>query len=281
MESTTMKRIIVLTLLACLTAPLLAQPETASPEQPSGEPEGAEPGSVEPRRGVSPTGEPRFPGTRDRSRPDWERGFGASRNPRVWQRFAPGEPIDDATWARVEPFLRDNGPNRFAIYSRLVEKFGADSQQVRVARQRIGGRVRALEHLAKADPEMHEIAIEQFRLEDQIIAAMRKAQRQPSEASRDEVRAQVRALVINNFREREARLDRLRNMLVQEERLLLNDRDRLDDLTERQVSRFREELQHFADAERPGHAPRREGEGLRQEPDAEPGSPPDAGREPE
>jgi hypothetical protein len=203
---------------------------------------------------------------RDRGRPDGERVFGPSRNPRVWQRFAPGQPIDDATWTRIQPFLQTNSPNRMEIHQRLVDSFGADSPQVRIARQRIGGRVLALEAIEREDPEMHEIALEQFTLEDQIIAAMREASREQTEEARQEAQSLVRALVLNNLREREARLERLRAMLDREEQLLQRDRDQVDNLTERQARRFREEYRQLVEPPPSGEAmPAPEGDPHKEE----------------
>lgn len=258
--------VLLLWVCAGLAAPAWAQPADPPP------PDKAAPGER-----MSPPVERPFPGMRDRRGPDGDRGFGPSRNPRVWQRFAPGQPIDDATWERIQPFLQQNAPNRMEIHRRLVEHFGPDSPQVRMARQRIGGRVLALESMQNEDPEMHEIALEQFTLEDQIIAAMRKASREQTDSARQEVQSLIRTLVLNNLREREARLERLRAMLDREEQLLQRDRDQVDTLTDRMARRFREDFRQMVEPRPSGEVP------PSAEPDDAPGndgSPPENGQGP-
>src|SRR5690606_4713921 len=119
----------------------------------------------------------------------------------------------------------------------------------RRARTIIYGRVQMLRHLEERDPDLFAFALEQFRLEDQIIGhlrAARQAARDNDEAAeakrRESAREAIRQYAEGTLSERESRIERLRRELSREERRLEQDRENFDKLVERLQERFERSL---------------------------------------
>lgn len=103
--------------------------------------------------------------------------------------------------------------------------------------------------LEERDPALFEVAIEQFRLEDQIIGhlqAARGARGTGNEAAADEAVAKameaVRSYAAGSLKERESRIQRMRDDLSREEQRLEQDRTNFDTLVERLLERFQRSL---------------------------------------
>ena len=202
-------------------------------------------------------------------RSEGERGGGPEQGrggpPRgMWQ-----EPTQEQ-WEEALGFLRDNSPRRLDLYDKAVSEWREQQQQpvavdelprsIRGARARIYGRVQMLRMIERGDPQLYAIALDQFRLEDQIIGALhdaRQAHNSGDEAAATEAtqRAQeaVRQYAQGTILEREQRIARMREELAREERRLEEDRSQTERLVERLYERFRRSV--------PGNQGPRDGEG--------------------
>lgn len=195
--------------------------------------------------------------TQDRPDRDGERsgpGDGPGRGPqRGWSEPTPEE------WEQALAFLRENSPHRLKIYERFEQEWRQqhDSttepaqlpRSLRGARARFAARVQLLKMLEERDPPLFEVAIEQFRLEDQIIGhlhAARESRGAGNEAAADEAIASamvaVRAYAAGSLKERESRIERMRQDLSREEQRLEQDRANFDTLVERLLERFQRSL---------------------------------------
>ena len=183
-------------------------------------------------------------------------------------------------WEEALGFLRENSPRRVEIYDQALAQWRQQQEapvmqedlprSIRGARARIFGRVQMLRMIERGDPPLYAIALEQFRLEDQIIGALhdaRQARTAGDEAAATEAtqRAQeaVRRYAEGTILEREERIKRMREELAREEQRLQEDRSQTDRLVERLFERFRRSV--------PGNQGSRDGSSEGQRGDGERG----------
>lgn len=159
-------------------------------------------------------------------------------------------------WEEALTFLRENSPRRMELFDKALDEWRRQQQgpitqaelprSIRGARARIFGRVQMLRMIERGDPELYDLALQQFRLEDQIIGALhdaREARSGGDEARATEAsqRAQeaVGRYAEGTILEREQRIKRMREELAREEQRLQEDRNQMERLVERLLERFR------------------------------------------
>ena len=161
------------------------------------------------------------------------------------RRRPPPVVVDDAAWAGTKAFLREHSPHRLALIERfeaIAAERGWDGARLR---GRVHGQVARVESLADDDPELHGIALDQFRAEDRAIGAI-LALRRARAAGDDEAAAEAEARVSQavaeyverSLDERRAQIDRLARRLDDERDRLARDERRRDELADRMRRRF-------------------------------------------
>ena len=174
------------------------------------------------------------------------------------RRRPPTVVVDDATWAGTKAFLREHSPNRLALIERfeaVAAERGWDGTRLR---GRVHGQVARVESLADDDPELHGIAVEQFRAEDRAMGAI-LALRRARAAGDDEAAAEAEARVTEavaeyverSLEERRAQIDRLARRLDDERDRLARDERRRDELADRMRRRFERVLPGGGPSTRP------------------------------
>ena len=165
-------------------------------------------------------------------------------------------------WQQTVSFLREHSPRRLE----LLEEYAARSRQSPDAqpanpdaapttrpaaspwpriRSRIFGRVESMRDLSRSDPSLYAFVLRQFQLEDAMIGGLLDARQardrgepaveRTADAAVDDA---VRGYVESAFAEREARIDRLRRDLAEEEQRLDRDRGRMDEMMRHLRSRY-------------------------------------------
>ena len=195
----------------------------------------------------------------------------------------------DAEWEQTLGFLREHSPRRLELYKEYAAHWqpttdaatdattapadGGDAASRPAsqpsprsrARSRIFARVESMRDLQTGDASLYEFVLNQFRLEDAAIgglldarAARQRDDRSAEQAADAAVDAAVRQYVENAFAERQARIDRLRQDLAEEEQHLSDDRGRMDDMMQHLRSRYERYVPDDATADdKPGDPPRR------------------------
>ena len=145
-------------------------------------------------------------------------------------------PIDAPTaeeWDRSEAFLKEHAPKRWAILQNLDEE----------GQQRVRGfvfwRFRTLERMKNNDPDMYQLHLKRFGIEDEIFGIrfpIRQEGRFATEEEMSKMRERVAALVDVSLEEREIRVQRLREMLKREEDYLAAERGSRDAAIQERVS---------------------------------------------
>ena len=187
------------------------------------------------------------------------------------------EPTEEE-WQEALAFLRENSPNRLELYEEAVQQWRREQAQnpeaevprtIRGVRARIFGRIRLLRMVEDRDPPLYALALQQFRLEDEIIGSLHAAReaRLAGDAAgtaqaMEKAQEAVRKYAMGTLEEREARLQRMREELSREEQRLEQDREQMDKLVERLLERFQRSVPGSReDQERPPEGERREGGG--------------------
>ena len=117
-------------------------------------------------------------------------------------------------WDRCEAFSKEYGPKRWAILQSLDE----DRQQY--IRGMVFWRFRNLERLKNSDPEMYQIHLKRFTIDDEIFGIrfpIRQELRAPTQEEMSRLKEKATALIDVGLEERELRVQRLRDMLKREE----------------------------------------------------------------
>ena len=144
--------------------------------------------------------------------------------------------------AAAEAFFKQHAPGRFAWYEGFVKREGEASDRVRGLRARLVARYRAMQLYRKNNPKLYDFLLQQMDLEDQVRAAARAANAAPDDPkAREKLRTAVHQLVANYLDARQARLEKLRSDLADEETELKSDRDRIDQLVDDRVKRMLKE----------------------------------------
>lgn len=169
---------------------------------------------------------------RDLRAPGQGPGFGSDRGPggpgpgggppMLEPRPAPIETPTAEEWERCEAFSKEYGPKRWAILQTLDE----DRQQY--IRGMIFWRYRNLERLKNTDPDMYQIHLKRFGIEDEIFGIrfpIRQEQRYPTQEEMSRMKEKAAAWVDVGLEERELRIQRLRDMLKREEDYLSSEKN--------------------------------------------------------
>ncbi len=205
--------------LAC-AAPLTAAAQSA--EQPQAQPEQQQ--SQNDRIRV------RDGGGRDLRQPGQGPGTGSVPTPGGEPGPAPmfeqrPSPVDAPTaeeWERCEAFSKEFGPQRWAILQTL------DEERQLYIRGMVFWRYRNLERLKNSDPDMYQVHLKRFGIEDDIFGIrfpIRQEQRYPTQEEMSRLKEKATALVDVGLEERELRIQRLRDMLKREEDYLTSEKN--------------------------------------------------------
>lgn len=166
------------------------------------------------------------------------------------ERRPPPPPPTDEEWAQTTAFLRDHAPHRLDLFQRFAaadRRKGRDEPNriLQYVQARVHERVTDLQKLREKDPEMFEYAIAQFEAEDAIMAAlmeMREARHADDEAALQAAQTRldeaVERFVARSLDERQARIDRLEEDLVEQRERLARDRERAEELEDRVRERY-------------------------------------------
>ena len=134
-------------------------------------------------------------------------------------------PVDVPTaeeWERCEAFSKEYGPKRWAILQTL------DEERQQYIRGMIFWRYRNLERLKNTDPDMYQIHLKRFGIEDEIFGIrfpIRQEQRYPTQEEMSRMKEKAAAWVDVGLEERELRIQRLRDMLKREEDYLSSEKN--------------------------------------------------------
>ena len=134
-------------------------------------------------------------------------------------------PIDVPTaeeWERCDAFSKEYGPKRWAILQTL------DEERQQYIRGMIFWRYRNLERLKNTDPDMYQIHLKRFGIEDEIFGIrfpIRQEQRYPTQEEMSRMKEKAAAWVDVGLEERELRIQRLRDMLKREEDYLNSEKN--------------------------------------------------------
>lgn len=149
--------------------------------------------------------------------------------------------VSPEEWQVISEFMQENFPNRWAVYQQVSSTPGRE-MLARELRRRIVGRYRQLERIRNDNESLYNITIEQAKAEDRVWGTVR-TWRELSEKNADserasvleKLRSEVRVLLERNFKERETRLNNIRQALEREQKQLEEDRQRIDDIVESRV----------------------------------------------
>lgn len=155
------------------------------------------------------------------------------------------QPADADEWEDIARFAAENFPNRWKLYKELEAKRGEDNPLIDSLRNRITARYRLLMRVQRQLPDLFDAAVEQGRMEDDAWAATVAARREPKNTALNaKMREKVSDLVKNLLQERQQRLDALKQTVTAEQERLDADRDDVDHLVDRQISRLSGDTPH-------------------------------------
>lgn len=225
-----------------------SQSDTRDERPPRNGPPTTRPGEPRPGGEARPGGRPgERPGDRNGERPGERRG---EREP---------HPTPTAEqWSETLEFLREHAPFRALMMEQFQARVEKDDDPERSERGRrmldrfqgyLHDRVSGLEQLGEDDPELHELLLKQFELEDMIASRMmdhRKA-REVGEAdqaarAQNAINESVADYIATTFAERELRISRLETELAGEKDRLQKDRERREEMADRMKRRFERTL---------------------------------------
>jgi hypothetical protein len=148
-------------------------------------------------------------------------------------------PADAEEWDEISQFAARNFPNRWKAFENVRAQRGANSEVIDRLRSRITARYRLLMRVQREMNVLYDVALEQARVEDDAWAAIVAARQQPANAElRQAMREKVGTLVKNLLRERQDRLEALRQTVKAEQDRLDRDRDDVERLIDRQIERL-------------------------------------------
>lgn len=196
--------------------------------------------------------------------------------------------VSPEEWQVISEFMQENFPNRWAVYQQVSSTPGRE-MLARELRRRIAIRYRQLERIRQDNESLYDVTLQQAKAEDQVwgtVRAWRELSEKASDSERtsvlEKLQSEVRALLERNFKERETRLNNIRQALEREQKQLDEDRQRIDDMVEARVQTLtsdnpfrgpdtmnpappqgpraieRDRLTSPSDEARPGPGPRRE-----------------------
>lgn len=212
----------------------------------------AKPDNREGQRGDRREGE-RDRGSKGSStRPSWRGFFNSDRG------YAPAGPRreswrdvpvpSDEEWQEVEDFMRENSPSRLQVYEKFEAERGADHPMSQGIRKRSVARYRELINLRDSGSVLYPFAITQYKIEDAVLATLTQIRRVGEtaelQAQRDKL---VHDFVQNSLKERQARLEKLKELVSRETEMLESDRADMAKLEERQQERFEREMHRMVD----------------------------------
>ena len=147
---------------------------------------------------------------------------GPGQGPMSEQRPGPFDAPTAEEWDKCEAFSKEYGPKRWAILQTLDE----DRQQY--IRGMIFWRYRNLERLKNSDPDMYQIHLKRFGIEDEIFGIRFPISQELRAATAEELsrlKEKAAAWVDAGLEERELRIQRLRDMLKREEDYLSSEKN--------------------------------------------------------
>lgn len=135
-------------------------------------------------------------------------------------------------------FFRDHAPNRYALFEQLDE----GRPRFRVLRVMVN-RFRQVQRFKDNDPELYNLAVKQFELQDEAFGMIRNVAGpgNPDAETLSKLRDKVRELAQLGLKEREKRVERLEKMLAEEKTRLDADKADPDALVDRQLRQIRNE----------------------------------------
>lgn len=189
-------------------APVAAAPDNAAPDAPA---PGAAPTSPAAAR------QERLDDQRER------RALGAGRLARE---------ISDEEWESALLFFKQHSPERMAALE------GLDNSRKRRFRPIIATRYESIQSLEGVNPELHQIKIRQLEIEDQIFALKREhndvTPKSPeAQKLREQMRQVVAELIQSRVQERKVRINRIQKLLAQEQKKLVEDERRQEQMINR------------------------------------------------
>jgi hypothetical protein len=208
----------------------------------------------------SPTTQPGMEGGMPSTQPGGRRGFGrgAGGGPMpLWNRLFVGPGIGAAIGphsneperAEAADFIRAHSPNRAALMD-MMRPMTRDL----VLNTFVVTRYRQLMKFQSTDPELYKVLVQQFEVQDQVLGDMEQMSRtDPSTmptteptAAEQELRDKLTELVDLNIKQRQERLDRLKETLSREEDRLSRDEGRRDFLVEQAYRRAMDDADRLA-----------------------------------
>lgn len=154
--------------------------------------------------------------------------------------FRRGE-ISPEEWQVISEFMQENFPNRWAVYQQVSSTPGRE-MLARELRRRIAIRYRQLERIRQDNESLYDATLQQAKAEDQVwgtVRTWRELTEKTSDSERtsvlEKLRSEVRAMLERNFKERETRLNNIRQALEREQKQLDEDRQRIDEIVDARV----------------------------------------------
>jgi hypothetical protein len=153
-------------------------------------------------------------------------GGGAGGGPGMMDpRPGPFEAPTAEEWDRCEAFSKEYGPKRWAILQTL------DEERQQYIRGMVFWRFRNLERLKNSDPDMYQIHLKRFGIDDEIFGIrfpIRQELRAPTQEEMSKLKDKATAWIDVGLEERELRVQRLREMLKREEDYLASEKNGRD-----------------------------------------------------
>jgi hypothetical protein len=139
-----------------------------------------------------------------------------------------------AEWNEMMAFLYANSPNRAQVLDRLNLPDSAPIKQELIRKWRAYNFVN--EHF----PKLAEIHVQRYHLEDEIFGLMIEVRADPSHRPelRKSVRSRVEALAKLSIEERSLRIQRLQEMLTEEQLKLRGEQDRQGEIIDERMKRI-------------------------------------------
>ncbi|MGN6727342.1 MAG: hypothetical protein ACTHLZ_15585 [Tepidisphaeraceae bacterium] len=142
-------------------------------------------------------------------------------------------------WKQIAAFSQQNFPNRWKMFVRIQNKKGDDSEVVKAIKLKFAIRYRGLQTAKSEMPDVYQAALDQGQLEDAAWGSLLRVKQDPdNQALQGELHDNVQKLVNAILQERANRLQRLQDVLDQEQQSLDRQRANLDEVVDRQVRRL-------------------------------------------
>jgi len=140
-------------------------------------------------------------------------------------RFTPQE-LEDAT-----TFMKEKLPNHYLLYSKMPAQMPFRNN---VFVPRMVNRYRNLMRMQEQNPEAYQAMLRQAQFEDTALGLAQKI-REGNTAAADQLRDVIRDMVETSLKERQERIEKLKQQLAEQEKKLADDQENKDQLITDQI----------------------------------------------